>query len=124
MIVFRSAVKTGFSQVIHCKYPSSSNSETMASKQINNTSRDIKRRIDLITKNTELKALRVPAAVMYSTTKTKDIYVLGDSRITQVTEKYRDEILMNPDSMEEDALYTTTVMLAPLPAKLSMTADS
>ena len=24
---------------------------------------------------------------------------------------------MNPDWMEEDALYTTTVMLAPLPAK-------
>ena len=47
--------------------------------------------------------------------------MLGDSRITQVIEKYRDEILMNPDWMEEeDALYTTTVMLAPLPAKLSM----
>jgi hypothetical protein len=93
----------------------------MASRQINNTSRDIKRRIDLITKKVnELKALGVPVAVVYSTTKTNGLYVLGDSRITQVIDKYRDEILMNPDWVEEDVLYTTTVMLAPLPAKLSM----
>ena len=69
----------------------------MALRQINNTSRDIKHRINLTTKNTELMALGVPVAVKYSTTKTNGLYVLGDSGITQVIDKYRDEILMNPD---------------------------
>ena len=93
----------------------------MASRQINNTSRDIKCRIELITKKVnELKALGVPVAVVYSTTMISGLYVLGDPRIILVIEKYRDKILINPDWMEEDVLYTTTVMLAPLPAKLSM----
>ena len=63
-------------------------------------SHGIKRRIELITKKVnELKALGVPVAVVYSTTKTSGLYVLGDPRITQVIEKYQDEILMNPDWM-------------------------
>ena len=63
--------------------------------------------------------LGVPVAV---SSQTSDLYVLGDPRITQVIEEYQEEILMNPDWMddEEDISHATKVMLAPLPAKLSM----
>ena len=95
----------------------------MASRQVNNSSRDIKRRLDVITKKcTELKALGIPLAVVYSTNKTNGLYILGDPRITEVIEKHRDEILLNPDWMDDDSdvAYTNAVMLAPLPANLSM----
>ena len=94
----------------------------MASRQVNNSSCDIKRRLDVITKKcTELKALGVPLAVVYSTNKTNGLYILGDPRITEVIEKHRDEILLNPDWMDDsDVAYTNAVMLAPFPAHLSM----
>ena len=95
----------------------------MTSRQINNSSRDIKRRPDLITKKVnELKVLGVPIAVAFSTKKTNGLYLIGDPRITQVIDKYKDEILMNPDWMDDDngIAYTSTVLLPPLPAQLSM----
>ena len=70
----------------------------MASRQINNSSRDIKRRLDLIIKKVnELKVLGVPVAVASSTKKTNGLYVVGDPRIANVIDKNRDEILMNPE---------------------------
>ena len=95
----------------------------MASRQVNNSSRDIKRRLEQITKKCdELKALGVQVAVIYSTNKTNGLYVLGDPRITQVIEKHKDEILLNPDWMDDDQdiSHTTAVMLAPLPGELSI----
>ena len=95
----------------------------MASRQVNNSSRDIKRRLDQIAKKCdELKVLGVQIAVVYSTNKTNGLYVLGDPRITQVIEKHRDEVLLNPEWMDDDhdISHTTTVMLAPLPGKLSI----
>ena len=61
-------------------------------------------------------------AVIYSTNKTNGLYVLGDPRITQVVEKHKDEILLNPDWMDDDQdiSHTTAVMLAPLPGELSI----
>ena len=95
----------------------------MASRQINNSSRDIKRRLDLIIKKVnELKVLGVPVAVAFSTKKTNGLYVVGDPRIAHIIDKYRDEILMNPDWMDDEnnVKYTNTVLLPPLPAQLSM----
>ena len=95
----------------------------MASRQINNTARDIKRRVDLIVKKcNELKVLGVPAAVVYSTSKTNGFYIVGDPRIAQVIEEYKDDILLNPEWMEDhtEISYTAKVMLPPLPAQLSM----
>ena len=94
----------------------------MASRQVNNSSRDIKRRLEQITKKCdELKTLGVQVAVIYSTNKTNGLYVLGDPRITQVTEKHKDEILLNPDWMDDqDISHSTAVMLAPLPGELSI----
>ena len=48
-----------------------------------------------------------------------DYNVVGDPRIAH---KYRDEILMNPDWMDDDdnVTYTSTVLLPPLPAQLSL----
>ena len=48
------------------------------------------------------------------------LYILGDPRNTQVIEKHKDEILLNPNWMDDDQgiLHTTVVMLAPLPGKL------
>ena len=94
----------------------------MGSRQINNSARDIKR-VDLIVKKCdELKSLGVPAAVVYSTSKTNVIYIVGDPRITKVIEEHKDEILLNPEWMEDDAetSYTAKVMLPLLPAELSM----
>ena len=95
----------------------------MASRQVNNSARDIKRRLEQVTKKCdELKALGVQIAVVYSTSKTNGLYVLGDPRITQVIEEHKDEILMNPDWMDDDqeTSHTTAMILAPLPAKLSI----
>ena len=55
----------------------------MASRQINDTACDIKRRVDVIVKKcNELKVLGVPAAVVYSTSKTNGLYIVGDLRFT------------------------------------------
>lgn len=93
----------------------------MASRQINNHSRDVKRRIDQITKKcNELKSLGVAVGVAYSSAKTNGLYVLGDERITKVIEKYKDEILLDPEWMEEveDAPQQPLVILPPLPGKV------
>ena len=55
----------------------------------------------------------------YSSAKRNGLYIIGDRRITQVIEKYKDEILLNPDWMEEDEgnLHQAAVILPPLPDK-------
>ena len=74
----------------------------MASRQINDTACDIKRRVDLIVKKcNELKVLGVPAAVVYSTSKTNGLYIVGDPRIAQVIEEHKDDILLNPEWMKQ-----------------------
>ena len=68
------------------------------------------------------KVLGVPAAVVYSTSKTNGLYIVGDPRITQMIEEHKDEILLNPEWIEDDKEnpYTAKVMLPPLPAQPSM----
>ena len=53
---------------------------------------------------------------------TNGLYILGDRRITQGIEEHWDEILLNPDWMDDDGdgAYTNAVMLASLRANLSM----
>jgi len=52
------------------------------SKVVNNNARDIRRKVDVISKKyQELKNLGVAIAVAYSATKTNGLYVLGDGRI-------------------------------------------
>ena len=95
----------------------------MASRRvINNTSRDIKRRLEQITKKcSELKNLGVPTALVYSMSKTNGLHIVGDPKITQVIEEHKDAILLNPEWMDEDddVSYTATAMLPPPPDKLS-----
>ena len=76
----------------------------------------------VVKKCNELKILGVPAAVVDSTSKTNTLYIVGDPRIIQVIEEHKDEILLNPEWMEDDTdtSYTAKVMLPPLPAELSM----
>lgn len=93
----------------------------MASRQINNNARDVKRRIDQIQKKcAELKSLGVAIGVAYSSHKTNGLYVFGDRRITKVIEKYKDDILLDADWMEEDdeEHCEPSVILPPLPAKV------
>ena len=64
----------------------------------------------------------MPAAVVYSTSETNGFYIVGDPRIAQVIEEHKDDILLNPEWMEDhtEISYTAKVMLPPLPAQLSM----
>lgn len=57
-----------------------------------------------------------------STNKANVLYIIGDPMVANVMEKCRDEVPLKPDWMEDDCdtSYTATVMLAPLPGKLSI----
>ena len=69
-------------------------------------------------KCSELKSLGVAIGVAYSSAKTNGLCIIGDRQITQVIEKHKDEILLNPDWMEEDEGSLHQVILPPLPDKL------
>jgi len=75
----------------------------MTSRAVNNNARDIKRKLDVISKKCqELKGLGVAVAMAYSTTKTNGLYVFGDERISKVVQEHKDEILLNPDWTKEE----------------------
>lgn len=59
--------------------------------------RDIRRRIEVIQKKlADLQEMGVPCAFCYSSIRnTGSIFTLGDKRITDVIERYRNEILCN-----------------------------
>lgn len=59
-----------------------------------NRSRDIRRRVEVIHKKlADLQTLGVPCAFCYSSTRnTGSIFTLGDTRITNVIERYKNEI--------------------------------
>lgn len=93
----------------------------MAARKINNDARDIKRRLDVTSKKCkEVRQFGIAIGVAYSTTKTNNLNVFGDKRITKVIEEHKDEILLSCDWMEEDveSLDSLCVLLAPLPDKL------
>ena len=93
----------------------------MSSKAVNNSARDIKRKIEVISKKCEkLKHLGVAVAVAYSTTKTNGLYVFGDQRINKVIEDHKDDVLLNPDWMkdEDEVGSLNTILLPPLPDTL------
>ena len=72
--------------------------------QINNDARDIKRKLDVLRKKcAELKELGVAVAVAYSSSKTNGLFLFEDSRITDVIEAHKEEILLNPDWSEPEA---------------------
>lgn len=59
--------------------------------------RDIRRRVEVIQKKlADLQEMGVPCAFCYSSVRnTGSIFTLGDKRITDVIERYRNEILCN-----------------------------
>ena len=94
----------------------------MAARKVNNDARDIKRRLDVISKKCkELKQYGITIGVAYSTAKTNSLNVFGDRRITKVIEDHKDEILLSSDWMDEDveSVDSPHVLLAPLPDRLS-----
>ena len=91
----------------------------MTSRAVNNNARDIKRKLDVISKKCqELKGLGVAVAMAYSTTKTNGLYVFGDERISKVVQEHKDEILLNPDWTKEEMESSSKVILPPLPDSL------
>ena len=83
------------------------------------------RKLGIIQKKTaELKELGVSVAVFYSLRKINGIQYFGDRRYTDVVEKHKDEILLNPawynDSDDEDdsVIRQPKLLLPPLPCKL------
>ena len=101
----------------------------MATKRtINNESRDVKRKLGIIQKKTaELKELGVSVAVFYSSRKINGIQYFGDRRYTDVVDKHKDEILLNPawyndndsdDDEDDGAIGQPKLLLPPLPCKL------
>lgn len=91
----------------------------MTSRAVNNNARDIKRKLDVISKKCqELKGLGVAVAVAYSTTKTNGLYVFGDDRISKVVQEHKDEILLNPDWTKEEMESSSKAILPPLPDSL------
>ena len=94
----------------------------MEGRITNNSSRDIKRKLEVIQKKCfELNELNVPIGVVYSIQKSNGITVLGDPRIT-VIERHEEEILQSPEWLDgEDYSYKSAVILAPLPSSLNGT---
>jgi len=91
----------------------------MTSKVVKNNARDIKRKLDVISKKCqELKCLGVAVAVAYSITKTNGLYVFGDERISKVVEEHKDEILLDPDWAKEEMESSSKNLLPPLPDSL------
>ena len=70
--------------------------------QINNDARDIKRKLDVLRKKcAELKELGVAVAVAYSSSKTNGLFLFEDSRITDVIEAHKEEILLNQTGVNQ-----------------------
>lgn len=89
--------------------------------------RDIRRRVEVIQKKlADLQEMGVPCAFCYSSVRnTGSIFTLGDKRITNVIERYRNEILCNlmdeshTDSSEAgSSLQEIHLILPVLPAPL------
>ena len=91
-----------------------------ANRKINNDARDVKRKLDVISKKCqELGQLGVAIGFAYSSMKTNSLNVFGDKRITRVIEAHKEEILLSSDWMEEEIEITNpSILLAPLPDKL------
>ena len=71
-------------------------------RKINNSARDIKRKIELVKKAcAKLKELGVSMGVAYSAARTNGLYLFGDHRITRVIDLHRDEILLNDEWMDD-----------------------
>jgi len=86
---------------------------------VNNNARDIKRKLDVISKKCqELNSLGVAVAVAYSTTKTNSLHVFGDERISKVVQEHKDEILLDPDWTKEEMESSSKVLLSLLPDTL------
>ncbi len=94
----------------------------MAEKKTNNDARDIKRKLDVIKKKcAELKELGVSIAVVYSTTKTNGLFLLGDTRITNIIEAHKEDILLNPawsEEVQEQDDPQRAIIIPPLPGPL------
>ncbi len=90
--------------------------------------RDIRRRVEVIQKKlADLQEMGVPCAFCYSSVRnTGSIFTLGDKRITDVIERYRNEILCNmmeesmqtSDSDANSSLQEIHLILPVLPAPL------
>ena len=90
--------------------------------------RDIRRRVEVIQKKlADLQEMGVPCAFCYSSVRnTGSIFTLGDKRITDVIERYRNEILCNMmeenkhmlDSDANSSLQEIHLILPVLPAPL------
>ena len=99
---------------------------TMMSKSLadENRSRDVRRRIEVIHKKlADLQELGIPCAFCYSSARnTGSIFTLGDSRITDVIERHKNEILVNlsGDNSEQSEGNKTEIhlILPPLPLPL------
>ena len=86
-------------------------------------SRDIRRRVEVIQKKlADLQELGVPCAFCYSSVRnTGSIFTLGDSRITEVMERHKNEILRNlidGEHFERKLSKEIHLILPPLPAPL------
>jgi len=91
-----------------------------ASRKINNEARDVKRKLEVISKKCqELSQFGVAIGVAYSTFKTNGLNVFGDKRITKVIEEHKDEILLSDEWLDEKVeILDPTILLPPLPDKL------
>lgn len=99
--------------------------QPMHSKMIvDSRSRDIRRRVDVIQKKiADLQDLGVPCAFTYTSARnTGSIFTVGDSRVTEVVERHKNEILRNlMDGEVADSSHSTNeihMILPPLPAPL------
>ena len=91
--------------------------------------RDIKRRIEVIQKKVaDLQEMGVPCAFCYSSVRNPgSIFTLGDKRITEVIERYRNKILCNlmdgshvhkPGDLDASGAQEIHLILPVLPAPL------
>lgn len=91
--------------------------------------RDIKRRVEVIQKKVaDLKAMGVPCAFCYASVRNPgSIFTIGDKRITEVMERYRNKILCNlmdnspisrPLEMNDTSSQEIHLILPVLPAPL------
>ena len=83
-------------------------------------SRDVRRRVDVISKKTkEMGEMGVPAVFLYIAPWTGGIYTIGDGRITGVIQDVMERILQSVSNAAADPGSSTTGLCLPkLPAKL------
>ena len=91
---------------------------------VESRSRDVRRRVDVIQKKiADLQDLGVPCAFTYTSARnTGSIFTVGDSRVTDVIERHKNEILKNlmENEVGEGSHSTNEIhmILPPLPAPL------